>query len=548
MLVVDNSLRETSIAACHSQTCPDKMKIWRQLDNVGIEHRILGSFGSTRRQDDNFVELLLHNGKSLDNCWAFSEFIEDFDLAGKPDWRKKPTGLQKMKEYGISNPIFEIDLSKRYSRIQFDEDVMRQCGEFLMQVYEYLSASAKIMVNIRDFCVACEDAPERISIFIQVLGSMPIRPFALMFEDPDARSFPWQVAANVRAARGLMDSSGWRSGHFLVHMQKGYGLAEACVLEALSNGATGIWCGLCEEGPACGQSASITTLINLARLGNDHVKKTYNLVNLREAAITATKVSTEHAPSHRQEVYGGRALQFAFGEANLEKVLALANKESSAAFTSPEHLQNAFRDIFDKELQSSLAKHMQATAHLDMGSTRRTAVLRPVELGMLYMRVGGVIDSNMRKTIKSKHESMLSDPMMKGLKDYFEQCAASDDNGKKTMKKDEFAEVFMKSHFATRAELQEAIKILEATEDKIAWESLELCALWYMDQARIHEEEEWQPSTWNNLLHGIMSEFLAPEVRRRQACGGVLFKGDGGSQEQQITTMNQVYEKYPTRF
>merc|ERR1719352_1493637 len=130
---------------------------------------------------------------------------------------------------------------------------------------------------------------------------MPIRPFALMFEDPDARSFPWQVAANVRAARGLMDSSGWRSGHFLVHMQKGYGLAEACVLEALSNGATGIWCGLCEEGPACGQSASITTLINLARLGNDHVKKTYNLVNLREAVSLQPR-----SPLNMHQVTGKR--------------------------------------------------------------------------------------------------------------------------------------------------------------------------------------------------------------------------------------------------
>ncbi len=61
--------------------------------------------------------------------------------------------------------------------------------------------------------------------------------------------------------------------------------SEACVMESLANGATGIWCGVSRVGASVGHCSSVVTLYNLHRLGNPHVAEMYNLPAIRDAAI-----------------------------------------------------------------------------------------------------------------------------------------------------------------------------------------------------------------------------------------------------------------------
>jgi isopropylmalate/homocitrate/citramalate synthase len=86
-------------------------------------------------------------------------------------------------------------------------------------------------------------------------------------------------------------------------------------LQALAMGCTGIWCAVCEEGGGMGHSCSITTLVNLARLGNTKVKERYNLPALHRAAVEITKITTGLAPHPRTEVYGAQAMDAIFAAA-----------------------------------------------------------------------------------------------------------------------------------------------------------------------------------------------------------------------------------------
>ncbi len=70
------------------------------------------------------------------------------------------------------------------------------------------------------------------------------------------------------------------------------GMSEASVLAALSNGCTGIWCAICEEGAVCGHASALMTLTNLARMGNQHVLKKFDLPQMRKSAIRITEITT----------------------------------------------------------------------------------------------------------------------------------------------------------------------------------------------------------------------------------------------------------------
>jgi hypothetical protein len=65
-------------------------------------------------------------------------------------------------------------------------------------------------------------------------------------------------------------------------------MADANILAALSNGCTGMWGAVCEEGATCGHASTIMTLTNLARMGNKHVQRKFNLPMIRQAAINVS--------------------------------------------------------------------------------------------------------------------------------------------------------------------------------------------------------------------------------------------------------------------
>ena len=116
-----------------------------------------------------------------------------------------------------------------------------------------------------------------------------------------------------------MDDSGWSDGHLLVNVRRGFGLAEAAVLEGLANGATGIWGAVCNAGASVGHAASLVTLTNLARMGNKYVRENYDLPGIRRAAERVHEIASKGPVPRQWEVYGPDALALGFGDSCHDK-------------------------------------------------------------------------------------------------------------------------------------------------------------------------------------------------------------------------------------
>jgi hypothetical protein len=309
--VLDNSLRETTVAATRGHTLADKRRIMELVRGCGpgMADTIVGTFWGTHQVDDVFAsEAVQQHGPA--HLFAFSE-VSDRVIGGIPD-ETLPLGMSKCHRYGIEHIIIECDINCKQTNWAMI-GVPGYCALIrrrLEWVHTYLAAGARVFINYRDFPEAVQVVTARLAEITVYLAGLPpsLRPEGLVFEDPSGESMPSTLAAQVAMVRGVMDSHGWAGGHFLVHVHAAYGLSEAVVLECLAAGATGVWCGICREGAGVGHACSLVTLTNLARLGNVWVKQDYNLPALRQAAIEVTRIVTGSEPHPTTEVYGSRAL------------------------------------------------------------------------------------------------------------------------------------------------------------------------------------------------------------------------------------------------
>ncbi len=94
----------------------DKYKILKQIKACNFQDVIVASFGSDRRVDDAFCEGLdkAFDGKDTpQHTYAFSEVTDSITKDGEMVFGEDhiPTGLKKMKKYGIANALIEIDVA-----------------------------------------------------------------------------------------------------------------------------------------------------------------------------------------------------------------------------------------------------------------------------------------------------------------------------------------------------------------------------------------------------------------------------------------------------
>ena len=194
-----------------------------------------------------------------------------------------PLGLLKMKEYGISNAIIEVDLaidsvdwkgmfpvSRLAEHLTF---LFKWCDQNLAKPLD--GGKRNHFINIRDFPVAMMKCPRRVHKTVKAIANIPapFRPAGLLHEEPMGEYFGDEVAAWNRLVRQTMDENGWPSlfqqdgktldGLLLHHAHRQWGMADAVVLDVLASGADGIWCSIAEEGAAMGHASSCVTLGNL---------------------------------------------------------------------------------------------------------------------------------------------------------------------------------------------------------------------------------------------------------------------------------------------
>ena len=76
LFVLDNSLRETTVASLQAHTIENKRAIYDEIKRVCFKHFFEESFSTQTRIGDLFLEELIKAGEDLSNTFAFSELWE----------------------------------------------------------------------------------------------------------------------------------------------------------------------------------------------------------------------------------------------------------------------------------------------------------------------------------------------------------------------------------------------------------------------------------------------------------------------------------------
>lgn len=374
-MVLDNSLRETTVGNIRGHTMAEKEKILDViLETPGLDEILLGVFGHRECVDTYVPEQWIKRGIRFDNAWGFVNVydmeevavegwlrdmttkkadrrsstdkprfipktryteedlhflkhigIQDFEPSVyESELGRTPRGLIEMKHFGVPNVVLELDLGL----IGFDYktyDVTERLKQLMTLVRDNFpkrklengeAGSPRVLINLRDFAAYMNDEKgfSRALEFVDALSRLPedLRPFGFVFEEPTSILFPEQIAYLVRMTRLTMEQAGHPDARFLLHVHRGFDLSEACVLAALSNGADGVWAATCRVGANVGHACSAVTLVNLYRAGNTGIAERYSLAKVMEAARRVHEIS-EHKPcSPYEETYGLEGFDIAF--------------------------------------------------------------------------------------------------------------------------------------------------------------------------------------------------------------------------------------------
>ena len=151
-----------------------------------------------------------------------------------PDTEKVPVGIAKLKDAGLWNVIFEVDLGDQV--YNFEEFTMeKMCAlieKWITWCHDNLHETSKVFISFRDLPDVMPHHPQRAFQVVDFLAKLPdrIRPFGMMFEEPRGKSLPEECGTWAKYIRKVMDANNWK-GHLLVHVHEKYGYCDATALE-----------------------------------------------------------------------------------------------------------------------------------------------------------------------------------------------------------------------------------------------------------------------------------------------------------------------------
>lgn len=473
-----------------------------QVKKIGFQHIIVAAFSQMTRVGDIFIRQLAEKGEDFRKFYAFTELIHFTDKQSRiPDTETIPVGLMKMKELGIRNPIIEVDLFD--PGINYEIFNVKRITKFLSERMEWvrqnLAPDSKIFFNFRDIADAIINEPKRVFQVVKYLSSLPPnqRPFGLVYEEPTGNYFPDQLGAWTAAIRKEMDKCGFEDGQLLVHIHEKWGLAQVSQLECLINGATGIWCSVCEEGAALGHACSSVTLLNMIRLGNEHVLKQYNCVDLRNAAQEVTRITTGCEPNPKQPVYGERALDIVFdGTMGSRPEDVTDGKFCMATFfgqeplmrmttlASPRMVVERLNALFGENDQftEERAKRMLEVMLEDLNMNRKEEYMSKVGLAVLFDRAGGKLTGSMAKAIEDeKPGTRYGEQLIAEIRKMWDVWDLRDGVKDDELEFDAFYNGFMAPYFGCYRcdRTRRALKAIDMDQDgKVDWNEFSLYLKW----------------------------------------------------------------------
>jgi len=269
--LVDLSLRENPVGSNVGQTLADKLAILPKLRAFGFRNISLGTLDYAMPEelevDDDFMVHLRDQRIDMTGCFAFTAMgIAAADGVFTPD-----VSQHKLRDYGVPNTVHEICVTRAGRGRRYDlQTLHRSLPASIAWLHANIRGEGggppRILVNIVDGCDAFAECPEAMCAILDLLAGQPIE--GVTFEDDRGTFLPFQVGAYVAAARSLLPPT----MKLLVHVHAGAGFENASVIEALLNGADGIWGALPKRAAINGHASLGELIANLARLGNPHMR------------------------------------------------------------------------------------------------------------------------------------------------------------------------------------------------------------------------------------------------------------------------------------
>jgi hypothetical protein len=291
--LIDLSLRENPVGSNIGQTLRDKLNILPKLREFGFQNISLGTLDYAMPDelevDDDFMMYLRDNQVDMTGCFAFTALgLEAADGTFTPD-----PSQRKLSAYGVPNTVHEIYLSQSGMQGLYDFETLRRSLPASIRwlqenVHGDHGGAPRIFINIVDGCDAFTSNLEQTCEILALLAEQPIA--GVTIEDDRGTFLPFQVGAYVAVIRSILPPA----MKILVHIHSGAGFENASVIEALLNGADGIWGGLPKRAAIIGHASIGELLANLVRVGNPHVQR-YQLDELLPLATDFQRLD-EMAP------------------------------------------------------------------------------------------------------------------------------------------------------------------------------------------------------------------------------------------------------------
>lgn len=530
VLVMDNSVRESTVGQIKGHTALDKFKILEETRKCGFKEFIIGSLSNMTRVDDDFMNMLVSDSMSRSNgpdivsgFWTFSE-ITDYQVSRNkiPNVDFLPVALEKVQKYGIHNVIFEIDLGNTiwdfdsfslenfmtllkdrfvwaHKNLPWNDHMDDECTRKKKEHYKGVKPPVRLAVNIRDIGDAMANAPERVYTMVEWLVSLPkhFNIFAIAFEEAVGDSLPETVGGWAKSIRQIIDKHNSKA-HLIVHIHERYGLSDMAALQALMDGADGVWTSLVGEGVVVGHASACVTLVNLIRLGNTKILKKYKCQQLRHAAVEITKLTIGCEPHKRQVVYGPRALDVVFSsqmgptkDFDLAEFFGEKAPVRMTTFASETMILRRLEELFgpDPQFDWNLAHAMRGQILDDLREGNKEEYMSHVGLALLMDKAGGKINSYMRDIIAQRDlNSAFGRQLIKEARDKWDALDDLEDEENQNdemLEFDSFYNGFMAPFFSCYrcADTLDGLRCIDMDSDgHIDWSEFELYLKWAINQ------------------------------------------------------------------
>jgi hypothetical protein len=303
--LIDLSLNENPVGARIGQTLDDKLNMLPMLREFGFKDILLGtldySMPEELRVDDDFMMYLRDHNMDMSGCFAFTD-IGLVDASGT--FNPSPSML-KLQAYKVPNTLHKIYLSDNGMGGQYTFDILlKSLPESITWLNGNISGEdggePRIIINIVDGCDAFAENLERTCELLSLLAQLPIT--GISIEDERGTYLPLQVGAFVAIARSYLP----KPMQILVHMHTGAGFENASLIEALLNGADGVWGGLPKRAAIIGHASLGELIANLVRVGNQNVE-TYQLSQLLPLATGFQGIDDEDTVQDDLPILGRNA-------------------------------------------------------------------------------------------------------------------------------------------------------------------------------------------------------------------------------------------------